>query len=122
MQFVKITDDLRNHDFITLTVLTIWFHLDTKYFYFHFSSLLSSVGDVPTIPLPSWANYPLVLILSALPSQSFMDCQILSISKEITYEFSMNSEQINNIVYLFRFYVILMSTVLEIAQDAKIFL
>lgn len=112
---------LRKHDFITLTVLTIWFLLDTKYFYFSFFSLLSSVGDVPTISLPSWGNYPLVLFLSALPLQSFMDCQILNISNEITAEFGMNSEQINNVVYLFRFYVILMNTILEKAQDANIF-
>lgn len=92
-----------------------------KYFYFSFFLLLSSVGDVPTIPIPSWGNYPLVLFLSALPLQSFMDCQILKISHEITAELSMNSEQINNIVYLFRLYVILMSTILEKAQDANIF-
>lgn len=50
-----------------------------------------------------------------------MGCQVLNISNEITAEFGMNSEQINNIVYLFRFYVVLISTILEKAQDAKIF-
>lgn len=92
-----------------------------KYFSFSFFSLVSSVGNVPTIPLPSWGNYPLVLFLSALPLQSSMGCQILNISNEITAEFGMNSEQINNLVYLLRFYVILMSIILEKAQDANIF-